>query len=330
MKISVALCTYNGAVFIARQLHSIISQDLPVNEIIVCDDGSTDETVNIVKGFQEHHPGLLTIFQNKPNLGARKNFAQAIAHCTGDIIFLSDQDDEWVPAKTQKIVSVFQNNPGALAVFTDGVIIDDCGKETGKKLWSTFGFTQQMQHTWASSGAFADLVTNRNPVTGATMAIHRNLMKHVPHFDMPLSYWHDGWLALHAADLDGVFFSEEPLTRYRVHDGQQLGIGNGTQVAAAAGRLTDLLDNKKISRGQWIQLFLAQDAPFFNHLEKMPAFAQRLRAQHDILQYRETLKGNFWHRVTHTKVSVLKKYNIFYRAGHFRYWIKDTIFPGRS
>src|SRR4051812_35139545 len=101
MKLSVALCTFNGDKFLVEQLESILSQDLPVDEIIVCDDRSSDETLYLIDTFIRKYPGVIKLHQNESTLTSIRNFEKAIGLCTGDIVFLSDQDDVWLPEKTK-------------------------------------------------------------------------------------------------------------------------------------------------------------------------------------------------------------------------------------
>lgn len=86
-KISVALCTYNGEKFIHQQIDSILNQSLKVDEIVVCDDGSTDETQNILAKYQNKYPSIFKIHINEKNLRSVKNFEKAISLCSGEIIF---------------------------------------------------------------------------------------------------------------------------------------------------------------------------------------------------------------------------------------------------
>lgn len=93
--VSIALCTYNGEKYIEEQLESLIHQTCQPDEIIICDDQSKDNTVNIAKSLLGSWPGAWKVIINKKNLGYKKNFQKAISLCRGDIIFLSDQDDVW-------------------------------------------------------------------------------------------------------------------------------------------------------------------------------------------------------------------------------------------
>ena len=77
--ISVALCSYNGSKFIHLQLQSIINQTRQPDEIVICDDGSTDGTCGILEGFAQAHPNLIRYYKNVSNLGYSNNFGKAIS-----------------------------------------------------------------------------------------------------------------------------------------------------------------------------------------------------------------------------------------------------------
>ena len=97
MKISVAMCTFNGSRYLEEQLGSVAQQSLSPFELVVCDDGSTDATVEIVHRFALRSPFPVYLHQNVTNLGSTRNFEQAIQLCRGEAIALCDQDDYWLP-----------------------------------------------------------------------------------------------------------------------------------------------------------------------------------------------------------------------------------------
>ena len=99
MRLSVAMCTYNGEKYIREQLMSIRNQTLRIDEIVICDDCSEDDTVEIIENLIRQYDLPVRLHVNTWNHGYRKNFEQAICRCSGDIIFLSDQDDIWLPTK---------------------------------------------------------------------------------------------------------------------------------------------------------------------------------------------------------------------------------------
>jgi glycosyltransferase involved in cell wall biosynthesis len=112
MKISVALATYNGENFIEEQLESILAQSRKVDEVIITDDCSTDNTATIVRSFIKKH-GLeetWKFFVNTENKRYAENFREAIEKTQGDIIFLCDQDDIWVKDRIEKMYSVMSEH----------------------------------------------------------------------------------------------------------------------------------------------------------------------------------------------------------------------------
>jgi glycosyltransferase involved in cell wall biosynthesis len=101
-RISVALCTYNGERFLHQQLDSIAMQTRLPDELVVCDDRSTDRTLAIVREFAASAPYPVRVFENQANLGFAANFEGAIRRCDGDLIALSDQDDVWYPTRLER------------------------------------------------------------------------------------------------------------------------------------------------------------------------------------------------------------------------------------
>jgi len=231
MNISIALCTYNGEQHIDKQLNSILNQSFPVNEIIVCDDASTDGTIRIIEDFKSKFPDIISIYKNLVNKGAIRNFENAISLTTGDFIFLADQDDIWKKNKVEKIMKVFQSDPYAIMIFSNGDLIDKDGKYLGNSLWDQWGFNNEMQKRWGNNiFAFNDLLKNNNKVTGATIAFRRKLINIVIPFNVPNNYWHDTWLALHAAAINGLRYIDECLIQYRIHSNQQIGLPTSDRI----------------------------------------------------------------------------------------------------
>jgi len=122
MKISIAMATYNGESFIQRQLESIAQQTSPPAELIVCDDGSTDSTVNIVDDFSRSALFPVVIVKNTKRLGFTANFLQAVRMCHGDLIAFCDQDDEWLPHKLHRILEMSRGSDALLFAHADELI----------------------------------------------------------------------------------------------------------------------------------------------------------------------------------------------------------------
>jgi len=229
MRISIALCTYNGEKYIREQLISLLNQTILPDEIIVCDDNSTDDTVSIINTFSNENQ--FNIFVNTKNIGTIKNFEKAISLTTGDIIFLSDQDDIWYPDKIEKMINAFDNNLGNLLVFSNGDLIDGNGVLIGSTLWDKWDFNLEIRKNWKNNElAFNDLFKNNNKVTGATVAFCKELKNNILPINIPFEYWHDVWIALHASGLNGLHFIEESLIQYRIHSNQQIGIPESNNI----------------------------------------------------------------------------------------------------
>lgn len=178
MRISIALATYNGARNIKEQLESYAAQSIIPDELIVCDDGSTDETVEIISDFREMAPFEIILINNENNLGHVQNFAKAISLCTGDVVFLSDQDDKWFPSKIESIVRVFHQNPKCWIVIHDGELTD-----------GQLGPSGQTKMTQIQRG----YGTAENISTGALSAVRRDLLKYALPIPSGISA-HDTWL----------------------------------------------------------------------------------------------------------------------------------------
>ncbi len=116
---SIAMATYNGERFLQEQLDSLAMQTVLPDELVVCDDASTDGTVRILRAFAETAPFPVRIVENQENIGVFKNFEQVVTLCEKDIIFFCDQDDVWRPEKIEKVMSVFEAEPEVGMVFHD-------------------------------------------------------------------------------------------------------------------------------------------------------------------------------------------------------------------
>ena len=113
MTTAVAMALYNGERFLHKQLESIRTQTKAPDQVIFCDDGSTDNTVNLVWDYIQEHDlaDKWTLVVNEENLGYARNFFKAMSLCTADLVFLADQDDVWKPDKIEKMTGVMDSHP---------------------------------------------------------------------------------------------------------------------------------------------------------------------------------------------------------------------------
>lgn len=221
--ISVALATHNGERFLGEQLRSIAAQTRPPDELVACDDASTDGTLTVLERFAGSVAFPVRIRRHPVRLGSVKNFESAISSCAGDVIALADQDDVWRPEKLAAIESEIAH---ADLVFSDGARIDPAGFPLPETLWSRFRF-RASERAMVGRGKALDVLAAHNVVTGATMAFRSRWREAVlPLPDHPKMH-HDRWIALIVAALGTVRAIERPLIDYREHQGQQLGTGSG-------------------------------------------------------------------------------------------------------
>lgn len=129
--VSVAICTYNGARYLREQLESIRQQSRTADELVVCDDASQDETVQILREFSAESGIKIRIYVNSANLGFTRNFEQALRLCDGDLVFIADQDDIWYPKKIEAVCRLCRDNPGVLGITHDGRLVDEQGQWHG-------------------------------------------------------------------------------------------------------------------------------------------------------------------------------------------------------
>ena len=222
--ISVALCTYNGAKYLAEQLDTILSQTVMPSEVIIGDDGSIDETRSILEKFEPVFSSRGIKFHvetSQENIGVTANFQRTLEATSGEIIFLSDQDDLWFPDRIEKSLQVFADHPEVSLLHSDAELVNQRGEEMGRTIFQSLGFTPADQSR-ANSGMSFDLLLQRNLVTGATTAIRRTLLESSVPFS-PL-WLHDEWLALCASAENGYRVISEPLIGYRQHGGNVVGV----------------------------------------------------------------------------------------------------------
>lgn len=202
MKVSVALATYNGAEYLQEQLDSYVRQDRQPDELIACDDASTDGSLAILEAFARTAPFAVHIHRNPANAGFIRNFDSALSLCTGDVIFLSDQDDVWFPEKIATACAALAEDPEPLLFVHDAELV---GEDLTALGLTTFG--QVRAQGWSE----------REFTQGSCFAMRRELLEWV--LPLPDAYpFHDVWIADLAHDLGAVLISERRLQLFRRHE----------------------------------------------------------------------------------------------------------------
>ena len=221
-KVSIALCTYNGAKYIEEQLETVINQTYKNLEIIVIDDCSTDETVTIINKFAERDNRIL-LHQNKQNLGVIKNFEKAIYLCTGDFIALCDQDDVWLYDKIKFLVENIDDNS---LIYHNSQLINDAGKHLFK--------ISDIFNMYQGDNPLAFIFFNCIP--GHTSMFNRELLTYLKLYGpFDDNFYHDWWIAFIAASYGKIKYLDKVLVNYRQHLNSLTDMSNGKEETLRIG-----------------------------------------------------------------------------------------------
>ncbi|WP_455601589.1 glycosyltransferase family 2 protein [Bacteroides rodentium] len=201
MKISVCIATYNGGKYLKEQLDSILSQLNDGDEIIVSDDSSTDNTLEIVDSYQDKR---IKVLPNQKFHSPIFNFENALQYANGDYIFLSDQDDVWLPSKVKQMVA-------ALEAYD--LVVSNCKIVDGNLHVIKESFFAERK---SGNGFWRNLI--RNSYLGCCMAFKREILKYVLPFPKKIAM-HDIWIGLSVELRGKALFMTEPLMLYRRHGG---------------------------------------------------------------------------------------------------------------
>jgi glycosyltransferase involved in cell wall biosynthesis len=219
-RISVALATYNGARYLPAQLDSYLAQTRQPDELVVCDDISTDETPAILADFAGRATFPVRIERNASRLGSTKNFEKAIGLCTGDLIATSDQDDVWLPEKLALSEAKLEAQPDCGLVFTNAEVVDESLAPVGHRLWDAIHFGLPARWRVRRGRAF-EVLLRQWLVTGATMMFRAEFRPMV--LPIPELWIHDGWIAFIIGGLAPIACVERATVKYRQHAAQQIG-----------------------------------------------------------------------------------------------------------
>ena len=202
LTVSVALCTYQGERFLCEQLASLLAQKRQPDELVICDDGSVDETLPLLRRFAAAAPFPVEVHANPVTLGVTENSGQAIARCRGELIALCDQDDVWKPEKLARVAQCFADDPALDALFSDTELIDTEGRPLGRRLWQEIAFNTREQ-ALVETGRAIEVLADRFLATGAALVFRRRLLPAILPMPAaaarPRELLHDGWIALIAA-----------------------------------------------------------------------------------------------------------------------------------
>jgi glycosyltransferase involved in cell wall biosynthesis len=205
---SIAMATYNGARHIRAQLDSLANQTLPPLELVVTDDGSTDETLEMIADFARAAPFPVSIHRNAQKLGYKANFIKCAGLCRGDLVAFCDQDDVWDADKLARITEILDQSDALLAYHTFRLYDPEQDPSTGPAVDQRI----EVGTPWAK-------------VYGITEVFHRALLDYsdlwpasVDHFDPSQRMAHDQWIYFLAHAFGAAIYVPQDLINYRQHN----------------------------------------------------------------------------------------------------------------
>ena len=228
MKISVALATYNGQRFVKKQLESLLNQTRQPDEVVIIDDCSTDNTAGVVTDFISSNNLDWEFSVAESNQGYKRNFYNCLKKCTGDLIFLCDQDDDWYPEKIERVFSVFEDDEHCLAVNSSFDMTDENGEVlvpfgSDKKNTANHGLIGFAVERGETIRVDLETVLVYNISPGCTCCFKREVGEDylaVSECRLP----HDWELNIIAAKRGGLRFLNLPLIGYRQHGNNAIGL----------------------------------------------------------------------------------------------------------
>lgn len=222
-KISIAMTTYNGEKYVLKQLKSLLVQSRKADEVIIFDDISTDNTPLIVRNFikKNNLNDTWKFVINEENLGFIKNFAKALKHTTGDIIFLCDQDDIWHKDKLKIVENLFESNHDLSTLNTEILLIDENDKlhNSPKNIQplKNLNLSEKLEKIELKK------IISQNIVPGCTMAFTKEI-KDLYLETSDFKFYHDYEINLISAMYGNIHIYNKPLIKYRVHSNNTIGL----------------------------------------------------------------------------------------------------------
>ena len=222
MKVSVVMTTYNGEKYVYEQLNSIYKQTISPNEVIICDDRSSDKTVSIVNDFIEKNNLVnWSCFVNSENKGWQQNFIDLMGNAKGDVLFLCDQDDIWINDKIEVMLEAIKSNDQIKCLSGKMLTIDGNGQTISNKHGYSLGNNTNEFKKIPFTKRF-----NTTTILGCTMCVTKDVVEVIKDLDVK-KFSHDAQTCRLATLLDGMYLLDRPVIKYRIHNNNTSGISAG-------------------------------------------------------------------------------------------------------
>ena len=240
-EIAILLATYNGGKYLREQLNSILSQTYTKWHLYIHDDGSKDNTIEILKDYQLRYPDKVTIVEGEPTGGAKNNFYFLLKRVDASLYMFSDQDDVWQPNKIETEVNAWEQNKAddiPVLVFTDLKIVNQNLDVVSDSLWMYYKFNTE-------NIRMQSLIL-QNVVTGCTMLFNRKLREMMIMYknidNVPM---HDKWGAMIALQFGKMIRIGEQTILYRQHENNAVGAQESKGLSYVKRKLQHINDLKE-------------------------------------------------------------------------------------
>ena len=235
---SIALCTYNGEKYLQEQLDSLASQTRLPDELVVCDDFSTDKTIEILEAFAKTAPFSVQLFQNEQNLGFNRNFENASLKCIMDVIFFCDQDDIWEPEKIQSYMELFESDAQTGFVISDSKI----NNESMVSLLISSGLLAKNFRSYALKSNFIPVACRYQSWSGHSIGFLRKynrILFPLPAFILETNTYYDHWIFTILYSISSGKYIDRLLTNHRTHSQSAVSVENQRQISQMEQRVKE-------------------------------------------------------------------------------------------
>lgn len=228
IRLSFVLASYNGSAFVEEQIQSILSQLTECDELIISDDGSSDDTVAKILGVGDPRIRLIA---DGGRLGYQRNFERAIAFARGRYIFFSDQDDICLPGRVERSLAALMSSD---CVCGDAVVVDE-----------RLNVIEESYFAVRKARFGVMMLLARPSVIGATLACRRAFL--IDNMPFPVGVPHDMWLSIQAARRRQLTVIREPFILYRRHQSA----ASATASARRRPTAERLIERLRVVRALW-------------------------------------------------------------------------------
>lgn len=258
---SVVICTYNGEQYLREQIESVLGQTHKVDEIVVCDDGSSDRTLDIAKQvFAESGFMRYQIMGPQATKGVAANFLRGLKAATGNYVFTCDQDDVWLPDKVAVFADAIEKSNKQL-YFSDGYVVEGDLRKRGYSLWDSLGFSVNL----LNKNTMLDVLLNKCVVTGAAMVVSHELIDQIE--VIPDCWLHDGWFAVVAACNDSIQPIDRKTFLYRQHGRNVVGAQSDSLLGRAKSWVRNISEQKRVRKNRYERYMCVQQKLEFGNEE---------------------------------------------------------------